>query len=100
MLAALGLIGGRAGAARWGPGQALQQPAPLSLNHAPSLPRALPFSSRLQVQDMLVVRRTVFYREHAAGTYSTAAFWLAELAAEIPFMILNALLYSAIVYFW
>ena len=49
---------------------------------------------------MLVVRRAVFYREHAAGTYSVAAFWVAELAAELPFLVLNALVYSAIAYFW
>ncbi|PSC69400.1 Pleiotropic drug resistance 1 [Micractinium conductrix] len=51
------------------------------------------------VQDVLVVRRTVFYREHAAGTYSVVPFWLAELLAEGPWLVASALIYSVIVYF-
>lgn len=46
-----------------------------------------------------MVRRTVFYREHTAGTYSVVSFWAAELLAEVPWVVLNSIIYSIIVYF-
>jgi ABC-type multidrug transport system permease subunit len=50
------------------------------------------------VQDSLVLRRTVFYREHAAGTYNVIPFWAAELLAEVPFLVVNAMVYSVVAY--
>lgn len=51
------------------------------------------------MQDSLVLRRTVYYREHTAGTYSVLSFWAAELLAEVPYIVFNSLIYSIIVYF-
>ncbi len=43
--------------------------------------------------------RTVFYREHAAGTYGVFPYWVAEFVAELPWVAAKSLLYSVIVYF-
>lgn len=42
--------------------------------------------------------RAVFYREHAAGIYSVPSYVLAEFLVEVPYLIVQATLYSLIVY--
>ncbi len=43
--------------------------------------------------------RTVYYREHAAGTYGALPYWFAEYGAEVVWLVAIAFLYSIIVYF-
>lgn len=42
--------------------------------------------------------RLVFYRERAAGSYGVVPFWLSETLGEVPWVLLNAALYSVVVY--
>ena len=41
---------------------------------------------------------TVFYRERAAGMYTSVPYSLAELLVEIPFIFIQAVIYSLTVY--
>ncbi|KAI3429335.1 hypothetical protein D9Q98_005430 [Chlorella vulgaris] len=52
-----------------------------------------------QVQDPIGRRRTVFYREHAAGTYGVFSYWSSEFVAEVPWLVLFSIIYSVILYF-
>lgn len=40
----------------------------------------------------------MFYREQAGGTYATLPYSIAEFAVEVPYLVLQATLYSCIVY--
>ncbi|XP_017215242.1 pleiotropic drug resistance protein 1-like [Daucus carota subsp. sativus] len=50
------------------------------------------------VQPVVAVERTVFYRERAAGMYSSLAYALAQVLVEIPYIFVQTVVYGAIVY--
>ncbi|KAL9263664.1 ABC transporter G family member 37-like protein [Drosera capensis] len=50
------------------------------------------------VQPLIVVQRTVLYRERAAAMYSAIRYALAQVANEIPYGAMQALLYVVIIY--
>ncbi|KAG9459399.1 hypothetical protein H6P81_003907 [Aristolochia fimbriata] len=50
------------------------------------------------VQPVVAVERTVFYRERAAGMYSALPYAFGQVAIEIPYVFLQAILYGLIVY--
>ncbi|KAJ8618442.1 hypothetical protein MRB53_014628 [Persea americana] len=50
------------------------------------------------VQPVVAVERTVFYRERAAGMYSALPYAFAQVAVEIPYIIVQTVIYGAIVY--
>ncbi|XP_020525378.1 ABC transporter G family member 39 [Amborella trichopoda] len=50
------------------------------------------------VQPVVSVERLVFYRERAAGTYSALPYAIAQILIEIPYILVQALLYGVIVY--
>ncbi|CAL9063878.1 ABC transporter G family member 36-like isoform X2 [Musa acuminata AAA Group] len=50
------------------------------------------------VQPVVAIERTVFYRERAAGMYSAVPYAFGQVAIEIPYILVQALLYGVIVY--
>ncbi|CAM0882488.1 unnamed protein product [Alopecurus aequalis] len=52
----------------------------------------------ITVQPVIAVERTVFYREQAAGMYSAIPYALAQVVVEIPYVFVEAVLYTVIVY--
>ncbi|KAL8091918.1 pleiotropic drug resistance protein 1-like [Apium graveolens] len=50
------------------------------------------------VQPVVTVERTVFYRERAAGMYSSWSYALAQVLVEIPYIFFQSVVYGAIVY--
>ncbi|CAH9132735.1 unnamed protein product [Cuscuta epithymum] len=50
------------------------------------------------VQQAVAVERTVFYREKAAGMYSALPFSFAMIVVELPYILIQALIYGATVY--
>ncbi|CAI9114209.1 OLC1v1014873C1 [Oldenlandia corymbosa var. corymbosa] len=50
------------------------------------------------VQPVVAIERTVFYREKAAGMYSSLPYALAQVVAEIPYILIQNTYYSLIVY--
>ncbi|KAK9149768.1 hypothetical protein Scep_008525 [Stephania cephalantha] len=50
------------------------------------------------VQPVVAVERTVFYRERAAGMYSALPYAFAQVAIEIPHILLQTVLYGVLVY--
>ncbi|RVW28717.1 Pleiotropic drug resistance protein 1 [Vitis vinifera] len=50
------------------------------------------------VQPVVVVERTVFYRERAAGMYSPLSYAFAQALVEIPYIFSQAVVYGLIVY--
>ncbi|KAL4195313.1 hypothetical protein AMTRI_Chr05g72720 [Amborella trichopoda] len=55
-------------------------------------------SNASTVQPVVAVERTVFYRERATGMYSALPYAFAQVAIEIPYVLIQALLYGVIVY--
>ncbi|WOL18142.1 ABC transporter G family member 45 [Canna indica] len=56
------------------------------------------FANALLVQPIVQTERTVFYRERAAGMYSSMPYALAQVAVEIPYILTQALIISSITY--
>ncbi|KAK4761107.1 hypothetical protein SAY87_006000 [Trapa incisa] len=52
----------------------------------------------LTVQPVVSVERTVFYRERAAGMYSSLPYALAQVICEIPYVFVQTIYYTLIVY--
>ncbi|XP_071901429.1 ABC transporter G family member 29-like [Coffea arabica] len=52
----------------------------------------------LTVQPIVAVERTVFYREKAAGMYSALPYAMAQVFAEIPYILVQTSYYTLIVY--
>jgi hypothetical protein len=50
------------------------------------------------VQPIVSIERPVFYRERAAGMYSALPFGFAQVLVEVPYSIIQALLYGTITY--
>ncbi|XP_076904316.1 ABC transporter G family member 35-like [Bidens hawaiensis] len=50
------------------------------------------------VQPVVATERTVFYRERAAGMYSSLPYAMAQVFVEIPYVFLQTVYYSLIVY--
>ncbi|XP_071710523.1 pleiotropic drug resistance protein 1-like isoform X2 [Rutidosis leptorrhynchoides] len=50
------------------------------------------------VQPVVDIERTVFYRERAAGMYSALPYAFAQVLVEIPYVLMQTLVYSVIVY--
>lgn len=50
------------------------------------------------VQPVVAVERTVFYRERAAGMYSALPYAMAQVIAEIPYVLVQTTYYTLIVY--
>ncbi|KAI3455373.1 hypothetical protein Pfo_012036 [Paulownia fortunei] len=52
----------------------------------------------MSVQPVVAVERTVFYREKAAGMYSSMPYAIAQVAIEFPYIFAQAAVYGIIVY--
>lgn len=52
----------------------------------------------LTVQHVIALQRTVFYREKAAGMYHVLPYAAAMQLVELPYLIIQAVVYSAIVH--
>ncbi|KAK4267500.1 hypothetical protein QN277_024273 [Acacia crassicarpa] len=50
------------------------------------------------VQPVVAIERTVFYRERAAGMYSALPYAFAQVIIELPYILVQAVTYGAIVY--
>ncbi|KAF9614055.1 hypothetical protein IFM89_014855 [Coptis chinensis] len=50
------------------------------------------------VQPVVDIERTVFYRERAAGMYSALPYALAQVLVEIPYILVQSIIYGLIVY--
>ncbi|KAM5578905.1 pleiotropic drug resistance protein 1-like [Rosa sericea] len=50
------------------------------------------------VQPIVAIERTVFYREKAAGMYSALAYAFAQVTIELPYILVQALVYGVITY--
>ncbi|XP_062204875.1 ABC transporter G family member 37 [Phragmites australis] len=50
------------------------------------------------VQPVVVVERTVFYRERAAGMYSAFPYAFGQVAIEVPYILVQTLIYGVLVY--
>ncbi|KAL2236919.1 pleiotropic drug resistance protein 1 [Sesamum indicum] len=50
------------------------------------------------VQPVVAIERTVFYREKAAGMYSALPYAFSQFFIEIPYVFLQSVIYSLIVY--
>lgn len=50
------------------------------------------------VQPVVAIERTVFYRERAAGMYSALPYTFGQVAIEIPYIFIQAVIYGVIVY--
>ncbi|XP_058112242.1 pleiotropic drug resistance protein 1-like isoform X3 [Magnolia sinica] len=58
----------------------------------------LGFQNASSVQPVVSVERTVFYRERAAGMYSALAYAFGQVVIEIPYVMVQTLVYGLIVY--
>ncbi|KAM0869667.1 hypothetical protein ACQ4PT_040497 [Festuca glaucescens] len=52
----------------------------------------------ITVQPLIAVERTVFYRERAAGMYSAVPYALSQVVVEIPYVFVESVAYTVIVY--
>ncbi|KAK9815874.1 hypothetical protein WJX72_011087 [[Myrmecia] bisecta] len=58
----------------------------------------LGYQNCLSVQPVISFERAVYYRERAARTYAVLPFSLAEATVEIPYLAVQTILFSVIVY--
>lgn len=56
------------------------------------------FNNASTVQTMVSIERSVYYREKAAGLYSAIPYALSQVLIEVPYVIVQATLYSVITY--
>ncbi|KAL6861800.1 hypothetical protein ACP4OV_017500 [Aristida adscensionis] len=56
------------------------------------------FVNANSVQPVVAVERTVFYREKAAGMYSAFAYAFGQVVIELPYGLVQAIIYGTIVY--
>ncbi|CAK9224005.1 unnamed protein product [Sphagnum troendelagicum] len=50
------------------------------------------------VQPVVAIERTIFYRERAAGMYSAIPYAMAQVIIELPYCLLQTVIYSLITY--
>ncbi|AQK57877.1 ABC transporter G family member 34 [Zea mays] len=50
------------------------------------------------LQPVVAMERVVLYREKAAGMYSTMAYAIAQVSVELPYMLVQVMIFSSIVY--
>ncbi|XP_039117422.1 ABC transporter G family member 35-like isoform X1 [Dioscorea cayenensis subsp. rotundata] len=50
------------------------------------------------VQPVVSIERTVFYRERAAGMYSALPYAFGQVAIELPYILVQSLIYGVLVY--
>uniref|UniRef100_A0A6V7QUP9 ABC transporter domain-containing protein n=1 Tax=Ananas comosus var. bracteatus TaxID=296719 RepID=A0A6V7QUP9_ANACO len=50
------------------------------------------------VQPVVAIERTVFYRERAAGMYSALPYAFGQVSIELPYVLIQSLIYGVIVY--
>ncbi|CAD6264943.1 unnamed protein product [Miscanthus lutarioriparius] len=50
------------------------------------------------LQPVVAMERVVLYREKEAGMYSTMAYAIAQVSVELPYMLVQVLIFSSIVY--
>nr|XP_024391802.1 ABC transporter G family member 36-like isoform X3 [Physcomitrium patens] len=50
------------------------------------------------VQPVVSIERTVFYREKAAGMYAAMPYALAQVIVEIPYVLMQVIIYASITY--
>ncbi|MCL7036322.1 hypothetical protein MKW94_007387 [Papaver nudicaule] len=55
-------------------------------------------NSASSVQPVVDIERSVFYRERAAGLYSALPYALAQLLVELPYILVQSVMYALIVY--
>ncbi|KAG8087771.1 hypothetical protein GUJ93_ZPchr0010g9291 [Zizania palustris] len=58
----------------------------------------LGFMNSSILQPVVAMERVVLYREKAAGMYSTMAYAIAQVSVELPYMFVQVLIFSSIVY--
>lgn len=58
----------------------------------------LGFANCSIIQPVVALERTVFYRERSAGMYSYIPHVIAQVAVEIPYIIIQVIIFSGIVY--
>uniref|UniRef100_A0ACD5ZVW4 Uncharacterized protein n=2 Tax=Avena sativa TaxID=4498 RepID=A0ACD5ZVW4_AVESA len=58
----------------------------------------LGFNNCCILQPVVAMERVVLYREKAAGTYSTLAYAIAQVAIELPYMLVQVFMFAAIIY--
>ncbi|GJP34732.1 hypothetical protein CLOM_g19168, partial [Closterium sp. NIES-68] len=56
------------------------------------------WNNAASVQPIVAVERTVFYRERAAGLYSSLPYALAQGAIEVPYVVVQTAVYSLITF--
>ncbi|KAJ8769245.1 hypothetical protein K2173_001835 [Erythroxylum novogranatense] len=59
----------------------------------------LGISNASSVQPIVSIERTVFYREKAAGMYSPLSYAMAQGLVEVPYILVQTILYGVITYF-
>ncbi len=55
-------------------------------------------TSFLRLQPVIAIERIVYHRERAAGMYAAMPYALAQGDVEIPYLVVQALLWSVITY--
>ncbi|KAJ3681393.1 hypothetical protein LUZ60_015882 [Juncus effusus] len=50
------------------------------------------------LQPVVAMERVVFYRERSAGMYSSMPYAIAQMAIEVPYIIIQVLIFSAIIF--
>ncbi|KAK1311943.1 Pleiotropic drug resistance protein 3 [Acorus calamus] len=58
----------------------------------------LGISNASSVQPVVAIERTVFYRERAAGMYSALPYAFGQVAIEVPYIFIQAVIYGVVVY--
>ncbi|XP_021275679.1 pleiotropic drug resistance protein 1-like isoform X2 [Herrania umbratica] len=58
----------------------------------------LGLQNAVSVQPVVAVERTVFYREKAAGMYSALPYAFGQVVIELPYTLIQTLIYGVIVY--
>nr|XP_048332096.1 pleiotropic drug resistance protein 1-like isoform X3 [Ziziphus jujuba var. spinosa] len=56
------------------------------------------FHNSAQVQPVVAIERTVFYREKAAGMYSALPYAFGQVVIELPYVFIQTVIYGVIVY--